>query len=78
MLTAMPGAMHFKNKRDNGVKCSCCGRMIYKGYTMLGVNIGEDCYDSILTVFNQSIQPGTRMADFMGIKPMHFDWIASR
>ncbi len=67
---------YFKNTKDNKVKCSCCGRSISKGYIVSGMNLGEDCYDSIDILFKQNVvESNTEMVRFLSLQKMHFDWI---
>ena len=78
MINSMPSAKWFKNKADCWVKCSCCGRKIRKGYTLLGVALGEDCYTNICYIFDHEIIEDTPKAKGFGIQKMHFDWVKSR
>ena len=78
MLQYMPKSTYFKNKKDQTVLCSCCGKKIYKGYIVAGDNLGEDCFDDIYSVFQHEIKEGTSKANFFQIKQKHFDWIKSR
>jgi hypothetical protein len=65
-------AVFFKNKKDNKVTCSCCGKKIMKGYTIGIRNVGEDCFVSISLVINMNI---TAPRTLLGIQKMHIDWI---
>jgi hypothetical protein len=65
-------AIYFKNKKDNGVMCSCCGRKIIKGYTVGIRNVGEDCFDNIQFAIDRDIK---KPSTIFGIQKMHIDWI---
>lgn len=67
----------FKNKKDDRVVCTCCGRKISKGYVVAGMNLGEDCYINIECILDRDIkQENEGMVRFFSLKPMHFQWIA--
>jgi hypothetical protein len=66
---------YFKNKKDCKVVCSCCGRKISKGYIVNGMNLGENCYEHINTIFTQNVIEGTWQVGFLQLQKMHFDWI---
>jgi hypothetical protein len=68
---------YFHNKIDSKVKCTCCGKSIVKGYTVAGMNLGEDCHESIKNIFKREIAENSGMAKAFNIQKMHFDWIRS-
>lgn len=66
----------FKNKKDSKVLCSCCGKKIMKGYIVNGMNLGEDCYESINCIFTQNVdEDNAWKIKFFSLQPMHFEWI---
>lgn len=68
---------HFQNKVDSKVTCTCCGRPIKKGYAVAGMNLGEDCYETINYIFRHEIAENSWKAKSFKALKMHFDWIRS-
>jgi hypothetical protein len=69
---------YFALTNGDMMKCSCCGKDIKKGYSVLGTNLGLDCYDNISQVLKRGIVEGSGMAKMFQIQPKHFAWIKSR
>jgi hypothetical protein len=78
MLTAMPKVTYFKNKEDNKVVCTCCGKKIKKGYVAMGAYIGEDCESTIRIIFNRELNRTSGINKMLSVQSMHFDWIENR
>jgi hypothetical protein len=78
MITEQIYGKYFKLTDGSTMKCSCCGKEIKKGFSVLGTNLGEDCYESITMILGRNIVEGSGMAKVFQVQKKHFAWINNR